>query len=56
MLESIRRIAVLPNFRAHRLLSQGLLTASSLLAFVWLLANDLIQPIAVYLLQLYLTF
>lgn len=56
MLESIRRLAVRPHPRAHRALSQGLLTASSVLAFGWLLANDLIQPIAVYLLQLYLVF
>lgn len=56
MLQSIRRIAVLPHGRVHRVLSEGLLTASAVLAFGWLLANDFIQPIAVYLLQLYLTF
>jgi hypothetical protein len=51
MLETIRRSVVLPRVRVDYLA-----TAATTLAFGWLLANDHIRPLAVYLLQLYLAF
>ena len=35
---------------------QPLVTGATVLSFGWLLANDLIHPVVVYLLQLYLSF
>ncbi len=43
--ESLARLPLLP-----------LLSAISIAGFSWLLISDSIQPIAIYLLQLYLTF
>lgn len=52
MLRSITRRAVSLPQAPTRLLPHLL----SVLAFGWLLAQDLIQPIAIYLLELYLAF
>lgn len=52
MLESIRKhAAVIPHVSAKVLLSAGVLTSFSVL-----LSNDLIHPLVVYALQLYLAF
>lgn len=51
MLETIRRSVALPRLRFDYLL-----TAATTLSFGWLLASDLLHPLAVYLLQLYLAF
>ncbi len=52
MLESARRnIATLPKVPAQVLLSAG-----TMVSFAWLLANNRIHPILVYVLQIYLTF
>ncbi len=52
MLELTRKAAVvLPRFSIEALAAVG--TASTL---GWLLAHDLVQPIAVYLLEIFLTF
>ena len=51
MLRTIQRTVVIPGLPL-----QTVVPVLSVLAFGWLLANDLIQPIVIYLLQLYLTF
>ena len=51
MLESIRKSIAIPGVS-----TQVVVTAATLLAFGWLLVNDLIRPLAVLLLQLYLAF
>lgn len=51
MIDAIRRVADLPHFPAH-----ALLAGASVLAFGWLLANGVVQPIVIWALQLYLTF
>ena len=51
MLQSILKAVSVPGIPVLPLLS-----AVSILAFGWLLVSDSIQPIAVYLLQLYLAF
>jgi hypothetical protein len=51
MMETIRRSVALPRLRVDYLA-----TATTTLAFAWLLINDHIHPLAVYLLQLYLAF
>ena len=51
MLEAIRKAVVLPHVSPQTLI--GVITFT---AFGWLLVNDLIQPVAVLLLQLYLAF
>ena len=51
MLEAIRKAAELP-----RVSPQLVVAAVTLTAFGWLLVNDLIRPLAVLLLQLYLAF
>ena len=51
MLEAIRKAAELPRVPA-----QALVAAVTFTAFGWLLANDLIRPLAVLLLQLFLAF
>ncbi len=51
MLESIRRHAAIPHVPTRWLLSTG-----TVLSFGWLMANDLIDPIVLYLMQLYLAF
>ncbi len=51
MLEAIRKAAALP-----RISSQTAIAAVTLTSFGWLLVNDLIRPLAVLLLQLYLAF
>lgn len=52
MLQSVRsRTAVLPRVPARMLVSAGTLTG-----FAWLLLQNKIHPIFVYLLQVYLTF
>ena len=51
MLAAIRRIVVIPqsSFR-------WLVPAATLSAFAWLLAHDAIAPLAIYALQLFLSF
>ena len=51
MLETVRRVLALPQPRTDLALA-----AATTVSFVWLLANDLLQPLAVYVLQLYLAF
>lgn len=52
MLESIRRrVQTVPRVPTEALLSAGTLTS-----FVWLLLQNKIHPIVIYLLQVYLTF
>ena len=52
MLESARKYAVaLPRVPAHVWPAAG-----TVASFAWLLAQDQIHPIVVYLLQVYLTF
>jgi len=46
-----RAVAVLP-----KLPIEALATVGSVSAFGWLLAHDLVQPLAVYLLEIFLTF
>lgn len=53
MLESARKhVAV----AVPRLPVKALLSVTTLASFTWLLAQDLIHPLVVYLLQLYLAF
>ena len=51
MLETVRRSLALPRLRIDVALS-----VATTVSFGWLLANDFLQPFAVYLLQLYLAF
>lgn len=51
MLQTLRQAVVVP-----RPVAAAALPALTLAAFVWLLVNDAIQPVAVVLLQLYLSF
>ena len=51
MLDSLRKTAVLPQVPAR-----VWLPAVSLTAFGWLLAQDVIHPAVVFLMQLYLAF
>jgi len=51
MLQAIRRVIALPQVPL-----QALATVVSMLAFGWLLVNDLVQPIVILLLELFLTF
>lgn len=51
MLESLRKAVVIPSAPAWPWVS-----TASVAAFGWLLAQDLIHPVVVFLLQLYLTF
>ena len=51
MLQAIRRAIALPQVPM-----QALATVVSVLAFSWLLINDLVQPIVILLLELFLTF
>lgn len=51
MLESLLKQLTVPHVPVRALASTGVLGG-----FVWLLAQDLIHPLVVYLLELYLTF
>jgi len=51
MLESVRKSVAMPAVPAKALFSVGALGS-----FSWLLAHDLIHPLVIYLLQIYLTF
>ena len=51
MLHAIRRAIALPQVPL-----QALAAVVSVLAFGWLLVNDLVQPIVILLLELFLTF
>jgi hypothetical protein len=51
MLQAIRRAIALPQVPM-----QALAAVVSVLAFGWLLINDLVQPIVILLLELFLTF
>lgn len=52
MLDSIRETLAFP----HRLPVNALLSAGSLATFGWLLTQDLVHPVVIYLFELYLTF
>lgn len=52
MLETTRRaVAIFPSFSIETLAAIGTIST-----FGWLLAHDLVRPIAVYLLEIFLTF
>lgn len=51
MIDTLRKQLSIPQIPVRALSSAGVIGS-----FVWLLANDLIHPVAVYLLELYLTF
>ncbi len=52
MLETTRRaVATVPRFSFETLAA-----VATISTFGWLLAHDLVQPIAVYLLEIFLTF
>ncbi|NJL28772.1 MAG: hypothetical protein HC897_13210 [Thermoanaerobaculia bacterium] len=52
MLESARKVVVtIPKVPAHWLLSVG-----TVASFAWLLTQNRIHPIVIYLLEVYLTF
>lgn len=51
MVESVRKRVALPQVPVKVLLSTG-----TLLSFAWLLSHDLIHPLVIYALQLYLAF
>ncbi len=51
MLDSVRKLVAVPVISSEAVLSVGVLAT-----FAWLLAHDLVHPIAVFFLQLYLTF
>lgn len=51
MLESLRRSLVIPQLPVSTLLS-----VATVASFGWLLIQDAIQPLALILLQVYLTF
>lgn len=51
MLESVRKSVAIPEIPTKALFSVGALGS-----FFWLLAHDLIHPLVIYLLQIYLTF
>jgi len=52
MLTTTRRVSVAIPQRLHR----ALVPAATLSAFAWLLASDAIAPLAIYALQLFLSF
>jgi len=52
MLTSTRRVAVAAPHGLHRVL----VPVATLSAFAWLLASDAIAPLAIYALQLFLSF
>ena len=51
MLDSVRKHVAVPHVPGNVLLSVG-----TLASFGWLLSHDLIHPIVIYALQLYLAF
>jgi hypothetical protein len=51
MLDSVRRLATIPYVSGRVLLS-----AATVASFGWLLAHDMIHPLVIYALQLYLSF
>jgi hypothetical protein len=51
MLDTIRRSKAMPSLRFDYVLA-----ASTVFSFGWLLLQDALHPLAVYLLQLYLSF
>ena len=51
MLESVRRLVSIPQVSTEIYLSAG-----TILGFSYLLLTDQIHPVAIYLLQLYLSF
>lgn len=51
MLGSLRKQLSVPQIPVRALSSAGVVGS-----FVWLLAHDLVHPVVVYLLELYLTF
>jgi hypothetical protein len=50
MLDSVRKHVAVPQFPVKVMLSVG-----SLASFGWLLSHDLVHPIVIYALQLYLS-
>jgi hypothetical protein len=51
MLHALRKVVLVPGVS-----TRAIFAAATFLAFGWLLAGDLIRPLAVLLLQLYLAF
>lgn len=51
MLDSVRR-----TFAAPRISSKTVFAVGASASFVWLLAHDLVHPIVIYALELYLIF
>jgi hypothetical protein len=51
MLETLRRVAPIPAVQM-----EGVVGAATVGAFVWLLVEGYIRPLAVYFLELYLSF
>jgi hypothetical protein len=51
MLDSVRKYVAIPDVPVKVLLSVG-----SLVSFGWLLSHDLVHPIVIYALQLFLSF
>jgi len=51
MLDSVRKLATIPYVSGRVLLS-----AATVASFGWLLAHDMIHPLVIYALQLYLSF
>lgn len=51
MLQALRKIVALPRVPAEVFAATG-----TLAAFLWLLAHGFVQPVAVYLLELFLIF
>jgi hypothetical protein len=52
MLESVRKVVV----AVPRIPARALLAVTTVGSFAWLLGQDLINPLVIYLLQLYLAF
>lgn len=52
MLDSLRESLAIP----HRLPVRAVLSVGSLATFGWLLTQDLVNPVVIYLFELYLTF
>lgn len=57
MLESARKfVTVRKSFAWQAASAKTLFSVGALGSFSWLLAHDLIHPLVIYLLQIYLTF
>lgn len=54
MLDSARRTVIVPRVSAKAL--KALFAVGASVSFIWLLAHDLIHPLVIYALELYLVF